>query len=320
MISILKHIQFLILTQDCVVIPGLGAFVSRYLPARLSDDGYVMYPPSRELSFNSSLVHDDGMLTGSITRREGISYDCARIAVEQEVELILRRLRHEGKLAMPRIGELTLASHGAIEFTPEKSDAIVTLPFSGFSRLNLTPVVELEEPIAEEISIPDVEILPLPVKRHRSVAMTALKYAASAAVLVGVCLTMLTPISPKEMDFASLQPVVRTESPSLQKDEAQYADREIRLFRPDPAEATAEVAPRPDRYYVIVASSNYLKEAQKYVRLHSTSKYPLQILPSDGRYRVFAASGNDFDEMAAFRTADPDFAAANPNVWIYTLR
>lgn len=319
-ISILEHIQYLIVNRDCVVIPGFGAFVSRYVPASFNDDGTLIVPPSRELGFNSTLSHDDGTLTGSITRREGVSYECARIAVEQEVELMHRRLHHERNLNLSRIGLLTLTDYGTVEFTPEKESPLVALPFKGFPLLNLEPIMrisantETEEPI-----ILDMESGNARGKRRRNFAIATLKYAASAAVLVGVCLTMLTPISPQNVDFASLQPIIPTET-TVSTTETQNPDKQIFIPKPDPAEATAEVKNDTDKYYVIVASSTTLKEAKKYVRMHSSEKYPLQILHNEGRYRVFAASGNDFGEMSDFRTSDSEFVAANPNAWVYTLR
>lgn len=342
MISTIRHIQYLILNYDCVVVPGFGAFVSRYVNAAISDDGTTLTPPSRELGFNALLTHDDGLLIGSITRREGVSYECARSVVEREVELIQRRLRHEGRLNMPRIGDFVMTSHGALEFTPDPQNGIVSLAYSGFCDIALptavstTLVLPAEEPKAPVIlevdttAAADGDVQSAPARRRLRPFIAVAKYAASAALLVGVCLTMLTPISPASVDFASLQPVV----PQVTfADADRYAGREIHIFKPDSTEATAIVQPRraiaetagakvvaTDRYYVIVASTTSLREARRYVRMHSTPECQLSILPSDGRYRVYAASGNNFGEMSDYRTADKKFAAANPNAWVYTLK
>ncbi|MCM1401760.1 MAG: SPOR domain-containing protein [Bacteroides sp.] len=329
MISIIQHIQYLIATQDCVLVPGLGAFVCRYVPAQIHDDGCLMTAPTRELGFNSALTHDDGSLIMSITRREGVSYECARGAVQQEVELIQRRLKNEGAVELARIGELTLTGHGTIDFHPAASNLIAQLPFAGLNSIELAPLemAEVETPVILKVDT----TAPRP-SRGKTVAMSVLKYAASAAILIGACLTLLTPINPSGFNLASLQP----QTPHVEEaaefpvpDESRFANSKIILFQPDPAEATATVPAKPltavdtecvDRYYVIVASAKSLKEAKRYVKLHSKAGCPLRILPSDGRYRVYAASGNDFNEMSAFRTADARFAAQNPNAWVYTLK
>lgn len=340
------------MSRDCVVVPGLGAFVSRHIPATVSDDYTSITPPSREIGFNASLSHDDGTLIGSITRREGVSYECARAAVEREVELIHRRLHNEGTLELPRIGSLSLASHGAIEFTPGKENSVATLPYSGLFSLTVSPVRTSAPAEAPTILHVDTTMEEEPeTAPRRPWIMPALKYAASAAVFVGACLTLLTPISPARFDLASLQPSINKTEQTAQEitfpepDAAKYADKSIVLFQPDPLEATATVTPKKHRvsetfatkaqtekeammeairnaprYYVIVASTSSMREARKYVKMHSTPTQPLQILPSDGRYRVFAASGNDFQTMSAYRTANKKFAEKNPNAWVYTLK
>jgi len=338
-ISIIQHIQYLILKHDCVVVPGFGAFVSRYVGAAFSAAGDAVTPPTRELSFNSLLTHDDGLLIGSITRREGVSYECARSRVEQEVELMQRRLRHEGVLSLPRVGMLTLTAHGAIDFTPDDEACMAILPYYGLSAVMLSP---LEQHIPENVgpTIMDVDTtVEEDSDSEKQPRFRLLRYAASAAILIGACLTFLTPVSaPEGISLASLQPNIETTS-ELQEPSAfisdpdKYAGRAIVLYTPDPAEATATVYPKkaigdnlddnhavqPDRYYVIVASTTSRKEAKRYVRMHSTPSLPLHILASDGRYRVYAASGNDFNAMSAYRTADPRFAKANPDAWVYTL-
>lgn len=340
MISITRHIQYLILKHDCVVVPGFGAFVSRFSGASISPDGSRIQPPSREISFNSLLTHDDGLLIGSVTRREGVSYECARSRVEQEVELIQRRIRHEGIISLPRIGSFSMTDHGALEFTPDSENCMSQLPYLGFEPLSVTPLnvvsAQKDAPV-----ILEVDTSPAPVAQMRSRRFNLLRYAASAALLIGACLTFLTPLkAPEGISLASLRPSMErvalqsataVESPIASP--ARYAGRVIVLTQPDPAEATAPVPSKKEsiadeanhtdslpRYYVVVASTTSAKEARRYVKKHSTAKRPLQILIADGRYRVYAASGNDFNAMSAYRKADPAFAAANPNAWVYTLK
>lgn len=347
MISIIQHIQYLILTQDCVIVPGLGAFVAQYEPASFSPDGLTLMPPSRQLSFNASLTHDDAMLACSVTRREGVSYECAKSAVEQEVELIQRRLRNEGELSLPRIGTLRLTPHQTIEFTPDAKQCVATLPFAGFRTLAMSPLASVKPATPITLTLPESAAATnslseteehTPAKKRRIMAMPALKYAASAAVLIGACITLLTPVNPTGFELASLQPsrpvATQTEETIFpEPDQSRFADCKITLYQPDPKEATATVSPRmraeqqsygagteTHRYYLIVASASSMKEARRYVRMHSTSATPLMILPSGGRYRVYAASGNDFDHISSLRTASADFAAKNPNAWVYTLK
>lgn len=353
-ISTLEHIRYLILTRDCVIVPAFGAFVSRRISAVLSADGTCLAPPVRELSFNSALSHDDGILIGSITRREGISYECARNIVEQEVELIQRRLRNEGQLELPRIGTLTLTPHQTVDFSPA-DNCIAALPCLGLPVLRLADEPVVTE-LTEDTSSQEVENDVAPVGRHRF--LQPLKYAAAAAVLAGVCLTFLTPINPRNITFASLQPNIT--STVQQPDEAFERpltlpdNRTILISRPDPEEATAPVMSESKKqqlfqiaeynaylkarqeaasvsaskrvspavtqsgYYVIVASCASMSEAKRYIKRHN-GHGNLGIIPSDGFYRIFAAHTSDIASAQAFRSS-PSFATANPNAWIYSAQ
>ena len=53
-----KMVKELILDNDKVSLPGLGAFVAEVVPATFSDKGYTVNPPYRRLSFRSNLEQD----------------------------------------------------------------------------------------------------------------------------------------------------------------------------------------------------------------------------------------------------------------------
>lgn len=104
MINIFDHIQYLICRHDCVTVPRLGAFIAQRQCARVSNNGFSFLPPRRSLSFNSALTHDDGLLIGSVARRERLSYERAKEEVMQAVELLMLRLSSEGSVEIPRVG------------------------------------------------------------------------------------------------------------------------------------------------------------------------------------------------------------------------
>lgn len=232
MISIIQHIQYLIVCHDCVVVPGLGAFVAQHIPASISHDGCSILPPSRELSFNPLLTHDDGLLVNSITRREGVSYECGRSAVGREVELINRRLRHEGTLLLDRIGTLTLSDHGLMEFTPVKVNGVANLAYRGLFEIAARPLA----PLGAETE-PSDAMSPVATAGRQSVRRRVrgvMKYAASAVMLLGLGAIMMTPVSvPENFSFASLKP---TPPPVVERVFTETAlpadnDREIVLYR-----------------------------------------------------------------------------------------
>ncbi|MDE6528441.1 MAG: hypothetical protein K2L78_05290, partial [Muribaculaceae bacterium] len=76
--SISAYIEMLLRKHECVVLPGFGAFLCNYVPARFADDNELtINPPSRCLAFNGELVDSDGLLASSIARKEGLTYEAA---------------------------------------------------------------------------------------------------------------------------------------------------------------------------------------------------------------------------------------------------
>ena len=76
MISIVEHIEYLIARHDCVVVPGWGAFIAQYEASSVSALGRWQNP-GRQISFNSALSYNDGLLASSIMQREQCAYEIA---------------------------------------------------------------------------------------------------------------------------------------------------------------------------------------------------------------------------------------------------
>ena len=68
-------ISDLIYRYDCVVVPGFGAFLSQQQPSKSHELSHAFYPPSKQLSFNSQLTNNDGLLANHMVLLEGISYE-----------------------------------------------------------------------------------------------------------------------------------------------------------------------------------------------------------------------------------------------------
>lgn len=79
------HITTLLRRNDCVVVPGVGAFVATHRQATVADG--VLTAPVREVSFNPALTYDDGLIASSVSRRLKISFEQARERVAAESAL-----------------------------------------------------------------------------------------------------------------------------------------------------------------------------------------------------------------------------------------
>ena len=64
-IEIDKHIEILLLDNECVIIPGFGGFTSHYVSARYDDRDNMFLPPIRIVGFNPQLRINDSLLVQS---------------------------------------------------------------------------------------------------------------------------------------------------------------------------------------------------------------------------------------------------------------
>ena len=118
MIEIERHIEILLLDNDCVIVPGLGGFTAHHVEARFDEADGVFVPPLRTLGFNSQLKINDSLLAQSYVEAYDISYPEALRKIEGEVEELRQRLSNDGFYELTDIGVLEINEDGNIEFTP----------------------------------------------------------------------------------------------------------------------------------------------------------------------------------------------------------
>ncbi|MCM1483612.1 MAG: hypothetical protein NC043_04690 [Muribaculaceae bacterium] len=331
-ISILDHIQYLIMRHDCVVVPGLGAFVAQNEAAYRAADGRWM-PPARVVGFNAGVGHDDGILCAGVARREGISYEAAKTVVANDVALLRQRMGMTGSVMLPRLGSFNVHD-GIITFEPCGSEAV-----AGAMYMGLRPAGQASESVSEPTGILDV---PFTTQRR---TRSWIKIAASAAVLLGLGLTLSTPIAVDRsaMQYASVASIA---TPAAIDDAAATAAEEVRTLYciiPNPADGKSSVLAKADKpsvvkdaraaavksgandkkslvdkvqdgyHYLIVASCESLQRAERFVAEHPGQG--LRILPSEGRYRVYKNRSTSRDNAMAQRES---VIATYPGAWVYS--
>lgn len=118
MIQIGRHIEILLLSNDCVIVPGLGGFVTHRVDARYDDDDRIFLPPFRTLGFNPQLKINDSLLAVSYVEAFDISYPEAIRMIEAEVEELRQTIASEGKYEIKGIGCLYHDRDGHYTFEP----------------------------------------------------------------------------------------------------------------------------------------------------------------------------------------------------------
>lgn len=113
-----KHIEILLLNNDCVIVPGFGGFVAHYCAATYAEDDSRFSPPKRTLGFNPQLTLNDSLLAQSYVEAYDISYPEAVLRIEAEVEDIIQSIDMYGLYDFQGIGIVSKTNDGRYEFEP----------------------------------------------------------------------------------------------------------------------------------------------------------------------------------------------------------
>ncbi len=138
-IELNRHIEILLLDNDCVIVPGLGGFMAHHVAARYDATDGLFLPPLRTLGFNPQLKLNDSLLAQSYVEAYDISYPEALFRIEEEVNELKQRLGNEGQYELNDIGTLSINEDGNYVFEPCEA-GILTPSLYGLSSFEMKPL------------------------------------------------------------------------------------------------------------------------------------------------------------------------------------
>lgn len=119
MIELERHIEILLLNNDCVIVPGIGGFMAYHVEARYDERDHTFLPPLRALGFNPQLTSlNDSLLAQSYVEAYDISYPEATRRIEAEVKEVRQALDTHRSYELHNIGTLYINEEGKMEFSP----------------------------------------------------------------------------------------------------------------------------------------------------------------------------------------------------------
>lgn len=159
-IDLERHIEILLLSNDCVIVPGLGGFTANHIPASYETNDCLFIPPQRTLGFNSRLNSNDFLLTQSYSEAYDISYPDAFSRIESEVNEIKQELNNKGSYELNDIGVLYLNNDGNIEFTPCEAGILTPCLYglSSFEIENLGVSNSIEKNVPDSSDVVTVKV------------------------------------------------------------------------------------------------------------------------------------------------------------------
>lgn len=312
MISTTQHIEFLMMYNDCVVIPGWGALIANYTPSHHQSN--TMLKPCRTIGFNPSITHNDGLLATSIARRHSISYNEACDIIATSVSSFKSQLTAGGEVAFGRLGLFKLNSRGKMEFEPFSQDQAFN-EFFGLKDLNLSSIHQASEPQT---------IITGNIWHER------MKVAASIAAIIATGLLFSTPViidrstqsasmnmvevKTKPAQMVSVKPVATTTATDnkiavISKDENESAasKQEEGVYNPGmPSDLHGS-------RLLVINTCNKASQAQKMVKRYAKKGIKTRVINCGKYHHIVAAQSNSESELGKAKTLLP---ASCHRAWI----
>ncbi|MDE6379162.1 MAG: hypothetical protein K2L11_01720 [Muribaculaceae bacterium] len=224
------HIEYLLSRHDCVIVPGLGAFIATETEASIDFEAGIIRPRRREISFNGSVVTEDGLLSHSIARREGISYEDARRMLSQLADRMVSDLNAEGEVSVGMIGRLVKDEEGLISFLPRHSSVIADImpELRLAENVNENDTAGIEHDDASSVPVSEEEdgMRTIRVRTDRYVFTVSKRAVHAAAMIVAILtvgLSLLIPINhdnEQKASVISIDDFFRRAVPEIKKAEA----------------------------------------------------------------------------------------------------
>lgn len=290
-----KYISDLLYRYQCVTVPGLGSFLTRYRSAKVHTTTNAFYPPSKEISFNGQLCKDDGLLTKHVAQVKSISYEEASERIAKIVRTWSSKMEAGETIEMENIGELWYNEESRILFQPSDRVNYLTSAF-GLSSF-VSPAVT-REVLKEQVETLEEKAPIAFTPERRKSSPSYLKYAAVFLLALSagtVGYKLVEQNRAQQMEVAQQQ---------AQK-EVERTIQQATFFDTTPIEmpvVTLELHQAPMKYHIIAGAFRIEANAQKRIeelekrgfqaRLVGVNKY--------GLHQVAYSSFADVQEALAY--------------------
>lgn len=156
--KVIQHLTNLLLREKSVILPGFGEFSTVDVPAAALSAGNFS-PPSKKLTFNSSVKANDYVLAKYIAEMEEIGIAKGNEMIKEFVDECTQKLHDELSLNIPRIGTFSVSGAGApMLFTADDSENFQVASF-GLESFQIASDRKMEIPQPVDQAMPETAAL-----------------------------------------------------------------------------------------------------------------------------------------------------------------
>ena len=176
-----NYINDLLYRYDCVIVPDFGGFITNKIGAKVNKFTHTFTPPTKQVTFNNLLKHNDGLLANYIASSENISFEKASSAISLSVIRWKNELQSK-PVEIENLGSLSLTDDKKLIFEPSTHVNYLTESF-GLKTIESSAITRYKEQIKPLISVREKE-------DHKKIP-AFIKYAATVAILLTLGITGL---------------------------------------------------------------------------------------------------------------------------------
>jgi hypothetical protein len=306
-VEILSYISDLLDEHEYVVIPGLGALISSYRPAKFSEDNSTLLPPSRTVSFNPELKINDGLLARYIAQQKKITLTNAAAELERYTGDVLYRLEAGEEVLWDNIGSLILRQ-GQFTFNPAGSSQ------ENSASYGLQPVVFSDFKTISEKKDED------PVQGKRKKRFSRWIWTGSILLFFLIALTFYFAFFTNHKTIEQSEPTIHKDTTENKKPEPQVSPDSTVFEQNEIKPASIDslfLHPRAELYYTIAGSFRAQQNALEYYeKMRLKGFHPIQLGLIGNFYLV--ALDTFFTAKDAFDAADK-YPTVNrkTEIWVF---
>ena len=140
---IVNCLSELLYDHECVIIPELGAFISKEHPATLDYANHRLNPPSKEVVFNGQLTADDDLFVDYVSYRMSVTREKARRMTHDFAMRSLAILESDETLHLEGVGNLKRVNGNDYVFALDEKQNFLGDAF-GLPAFSVQPVYRSE--------------------------------------------------------------------------------------------------------------------------------------------------------------------------------
>ena len=315
MLRIVSHIESLLVVHDCVIVPRFGGFVLCAASASYRANEHLFCPRHREISFNTTLRYNDGLLTEAYMKMYGVDYHKAYRMVEDDVDEIKNMLYRGTEVFLGAIGSFSLGKENQIIFHSSGSgfQSMESYGLHAF-QLKTLQVLQREEAIhlSENKKTGEGNVFYIPINRRW------IQGIAGVAAAIAMFLVVSIPVKQIDTEVYTAN-FIPTEAISASNPSVIQPTSSAVVSSPVPVQKKAVLPQQKNKdvYYVVVSSMNSEKQADAFISQMDRSIFKnVDKLVETQKVRVYAAKFNNREKADVYMNKlreNPKYKDA----WVY---